>query len=73
MKSKLTIEITLCRSEAKLVSSNIMSFDANDYAQIKILDLNQINVLTLNCVRIIRIELNSARITDSELVLLWND
>ena len=34
MKTKLNIEITLCRSEAKLVTSNITSFDANNYAQI---------------------------------------
>ena len=34
MRSKLNIEITLCRSGAKLVTSNIMSFDANNYAQI---------------------------------------
>ena len=32
MKSKLNIEITLCRSGAKLVTSNIMGFDVNNYA-----------------------------------------
>ena len=32
MKSKLNIEITLGRSGAKLVTSNIVSFDANNYA-----------------------------------------
>ena len=32
MKSKLNIGITLCRSGAKLVTSNKMSFDANKYA-----------------------------------------
>ena len=32
MKSKLDIEITLYRSGAKLVTSNIVSFDANNYA-----------------------------------------
>ena len=34
MKSKLNIEITLCRSGAKLVTSNITSFDINNYAEI---------------------------------------
>ena len=28
---KLIMEITLCRSGAKLVTSNIVSFDANNY------------------------------------------
>ena len=32
MKSKLNMEITLYRSGAKLVTSNIISFDANNYA-----------------------------------------
>ena len=32
MKSKLNIAITLCRSGAKLVTSDIMNFDANNYA-----------------------------------------
>ena len=32
MKSKLNLEITLCRSEAKLVTSIVISFDANNYA-----------------------------------------
>ena len=32
MKSKLNIEITLCRSGAKLTPSNIVIFDANNYA-----------------------------------------
>ena len=62
MKAKLNIEITLCRSGTKLVTSNKMNFDANNYAQVKIggilvpaivlqperLDLNQSNVFTLN-------------------------
>ena len=30
MKSELNMEITLCRSGAKLVNSNIVSFDANN-------------------------------------------
>ena len=33
MKSKLNMEIALCRSGAKLVTSNIVSFDVNNYAQ----------------------------------------
>ena len=33
MKSKLNMEMTLYRSGAKLVSSNIVSFDANNYAE----------------------------------------
>ena len=33
MKSELNIEITLGRSGAKLVTSNIIGFDANNYAQ----------------------------------------
>ena len=33
MKSKLNMKITLCRSGAKLVTSNIVSFDANNYAE----------------------------------------
>ena len=33
MKSNLNMEITLCRSGAKLVTTNIVSFDANNYAQ----------------------------------------
>ena len=32
MISKLNMEITLCRSGAKLITSNIVSFDANNYA-----------------------------------------
>ena len=32
MKSKLNMEITLGRSGAKLVTSNIASFDVNNYA-----------------------------------------
>ena len=32
MKSELNIEITSGRSGAKLVISNIVSFDANNYA-----------------------------------------
>ena len=32
MKSKLNIEISLYRSGAKLVTSKIISFDANNYA-----------------------------------------
>ena len=32
MKTKLNMEITLYRSEAKLVTSTIVSFDANNYA-----------------------------------------
>ena len=31
MKSKLNMKITLCRSGEKLVTSNIASFDANNY------------------------------------------
>ena len=33
MKSKLNMKITLHGSGAKLVTSNIASFDANNYAQ----------------------------------------
>ena len=32
MKSKLNMKITLGRSGAKLVTSNIVGFDANNYA-----------------------------------------
>ena len=62
MKIKLNMEMTLCRSGAKLVTSNIISFDANNYAgryiggipvmiivlQPEILDGNQNSVFTLN-------------------------
>ena len=34
MKSKLNTEVTICKSGAKLVTSNIMSFDTNNYAQV---------------------------------------
>ena len=34
MKSKLNIEITLCRNRAKLVTSITMKFDANNYAYV---------------------------------------
>ena len=34
MKSKLNIAITLCGTRAKLVTSNTMSFDGNDCAQV---------------------------------------
>ena len=32
MKSKLNIEIMLCRNRARLVTSITMRFDANNYA-----------------------------------------
>ena len=32
IKSKLNMRITLCRPGAKLVTSNIVNFDANNYA-----------------------------------------
>ena len=62
MKSKLNIEITLCRNRANLVTSITMRFDANNYAHVYIggfpvkaiilqperLELNQSNAMALN-------------------------
>ena len=36
MKSKLNMEKTLCRSGAKLATSNIMGFDVSNYAKDKL-------------------------------------
>ena len=38
MKSKLNIEITLCRNRAKLVTSIKMRFDTNNYVMYKLED-----------------------------------
>ena len=62
MKSKLNIEINLCRNRANLVASITMKFDANNCAQLSIggfpamvivlqperLELNQSNEMALN-------------------------